>query len=134
MTDNTLQFTKHYHGLQIHDNVWIGSNCTLDRGRVHDTIIGQGTKIDNGVHISHNCVIGKNCIIGTGAAILGSCEIGDNAEIWSNAVIHQGIIIGKGSVVGANSYIRKNIPDGMVAYMKGDELIIKPRSESKKYK
>ena len=130
-----LQFTKHKHGLQIHDNVWIGSNCTLDRGRVRDTVIGKGTKIDNGVHISHNVIIGENCIIGQGASLLGSCEIGDNTEIWSNAVIHQGVKVGKNSAVGANTYLRHNVGDNMCAYFSYEtgELVIRPMTETKKY-
>lgn len=130
-----LHFTKHKHGLQIHDNVWIGSNCTLDRGRVRDTVIGKGTKIDNGVHISHNVIIGENCIIGQGASLLGSCEIGDNTEIWSNAVIHQGVKVGKNSAVGANTYLRHNVGDNMCAYFSYEtgELVIRPMTETKKY-
>jgi len=130
-----LQFTKHKHGLQIHDNVWIGSNCTLDRGRARDTVIGKGTKIDNGVHISHNVIIGENCIIGQGASLLGSCEIGDNTEIWSNAVIHQGVKVGKNSAVGANTYLRHNVGDNMCAYFSYEtgELVIRPMTETKKY-
>ncbi len=130
-----LQFTKHKHGLQIHDNVWIGSNCTLDRGRVRDTVIGKGTKIDNGVHISHNVIIGENCIIGQGASLLGSCEIGDNTEIWSNAVIHQGVKVGKNSAVGADTYLRHNVGDNMCAYFSYEtgELVIRPMTETKKY-
>ena len=130
-----LHFTKHKHGLQIHDNVWVGSNCTLDRGRVRDTVIGKGTKIDNGVHISHNVIIGENCIIGQGASLLGSCEIGDNTEIWSNAVIHQGVKVGKNSAVGANTYLRHNVGDNMCAYFSYEtgELVIRPMTETKKY-
>ena len=130
-----LHFTKHKHGLQIHDNVWVGSNCTLDRGRVRDTVIGKGTKIDNGVHISHNVIIGENCIIGQGASLLGSCEIGDNTEIWSNAVVHQGVKVGKNSAVGANTYLRHNVGDNMCAYFSYEtgELVVRPMTETKKY-
>jgi len=132
--DKTLKFTEHKHGVQLHDNVWIGSNCTIDRGRVNDTAVGGGTKIDNGVHISHNVIIGKNCIIGTGAALLGSVRVGDNTEIWSNAVIHQGVKIGKGCSVGANTYLRKDLPDYHIAYMEGKRLVIKPIANSKHYR
>ena len=133
--NGTLVFTPHHHGVQIKESVHIGSNCTIDRGRVRDTIIGKGTKIDNGVHISHNCIIGENCIIGQGASILGSVEIGDNSEIWSNAVIHQGVKIGKGCAVGANTYLRHDLEDGMCAYFSNElgEFVVRPMSETKKY-
>ena len=131
----TLRFNPHEYGLVIRDRVWIGSNCTIDRGRWRPTVVGGGTKIDNGVHISHNVRIGKNCIIGTGAILLGSCEIGDNSEIWSNAIIHQGVKVGKNCAVGAGTYLRKNLPDNTVAYIdnRTGKLVIKPISETKKY-
>ena len=132
--DGKLMFNTHNHGVDIQDDVWIGSNCTVDRGRVRDTVIGKGTKIDNGVHISHNCIIGNDCIVGTGAILLGSCEIGDSTEIWSNAIIHQHVKIGKNCAVGANTYLRHDLADNMAAYMTSDGMVIKPISETKKYK
>ena len=131
---NKLIFTPHRHGVQILDDVHVGSHCTIDRGRVRDTIIGKGTKIDNGTHISHNCVIGENCIIGQGASILGSVEIGNNSEIWSHSTIHQGVKVGNNCAVGANTYLRKNVPDNHVAFTGLAGLVIKPMNESKKYK
>ena len=47
----------------IQDNVEIGANTTIDRGGSGDTVIGEGTKIDNLVQIGHNCTIGRHCII-----------------------------------------------------------------------
>ena len=131
----TLKFNEHKKGLVIRDNVWIGSNCTIDRGRIRPTVVGGGTKIDNGVHISHNCRIGRNCILGTGSIILGSVEIGDGSEIWSGAIIHQHVKIGKNCAVGAGTYLRKDLPDNTVAYIdnRTGKLVIKPISETKKY-
>jgi len=133
--DNTLKFNAHHKGLVIGPNVWIGSNCTIDRGRVKRSAVGGGTKIDNGVHISHNVEIGRNCIIGTGAILLGSVKVGDNSEIWSNAIIHQHVKIGKNCVVGANTYLRKDLEDNMCAFIdnRTGKLVIKHRSETKKY-
>ncbi|HNF43780.1 MAG TPA: LpxD N-terminal domain-containing protein, partial [Ferruginibacter sp.] len=47
----------------IEDDVEIGAGCTIDRGVSHDSIIGQGTKMDNMIHIGHDTVTGKNCLI-----------------------------------------------------------------------
>ena len=47
----------------IQDGVEIGANTTIDRGALRDTVIGEGTKIDNLVQIGHNVVIGRHCII-----------------------------------------------------------------------
>lgn len=114
--NSDLSHKEHGHGIQIKDNVHIGSLCTIDRGRWRDTIIGENTKIDNMVHIAHNCIIGENCIIGVGVKILGSVEIGNNTTIWANAVIHQGVKIGNNCVIGANSYLRKDVKDGQTWY------------------
>ena len=132
--EGKLYFNTHNFGVEIQEDVWVGSNCTIDRGRYRDTVIGKGTKIDNGVHISHNCIIGNHCIIGTGAILLGSCEIGDNSEIWSNAIIHQKVKIGKNCAVGANTYLRHDLEDNMVAYMTSNGMVVKPINETKKYK
>ena len=86
-------------GVEIGDNVEIGSNTSIDRGALDNTIIGSGVKIDNQVQIAHNvhigdntaiagcvgiagsAIIGKNCTIGGGAGIQGHIEICDNTQI-----------------------------------------------------
>src|SRR5205085_2804736 len=55
----------------IHDRVEIGASCTIDKGVSGDTIIGEGTKIDNQVHIGHDTVIGKNCLFAAQVGIAG---------------------------------------------------------------
>ena len=61
----------------IADNVEIGAGTTIDRGGSGDTVIGEGTKIDNLVHIAHNVVIGRHCIIAAQCGIAGSVTLGD---------------------------------------------------------
>ena len=56
----------------IQDDVEIGANTTIDRGASRDTVIGEGTKIDNLVQIAHNVVIGRHCVIVSGVGISGS--------------------------------------------------------------
>jgi UDP-3-O-[3-hydroxymyristoyl] glucosamine N-acyltransferase len=63
--------------VEIHDDVEIGANTTIDRARFGKTIIGEGTKIDNLVQIGHNCVIGKHCLIVALCGISGSTRLGD---------------------------------------------------------
>ncbi len=55
----------------------IGANTTIDRGGTRDTVIGEGTKIDNLVQIGHNCSIGRHCLIVSQAGISGSVTVGD---------------------------------------------------------
>ena len=61
----------------IQDDVEIGANSTIDRGSNRDTVLGEGTKIDNLVQIAHNVMIGRHCLIAGNAGISGSATIGD---------------------------------------------------------
>ena len=61
----------------VQDDVEIGACTTIDRGALGDTVIGEGTKIDNLVQIGHNSRVGRHCIIVSQAGISGSCELGD---------------------------------------------------------
>lgn len=79
--DKNLLHIEHQNGVQIGDNVHIGSLCTIDRGISRDTIIGENTKIDNHVHISHGVIIGKNCIINSFVNIDPLVEISDNTTL-----------------------------------------------------
>ena len=63
--------------VMIGDDVEIGANTTVDRGALSDTIIGEGTKIDNLVQIAHNVVIGRHCVIVAQSGIAGSALLGD---------------------------------------------------------
>jgi len=107
---NELEKFPHYGKVIIGNDVDISANCTIDRGNMHDTIIGNGTKIDSGVHIAHNVVIGKNSRIGAHSILLGHCEIGDYVDIWTNVVIKEGIKIGNNAVIGSYSYVDVDVP------------------------
>ena len=65
----------------IQDDVEIGAETTIDRGANRDTIIGEGTKIDNLVQIGHNVVIGRHCIWWPNSGVSGSTVIGDFAAL-----------------------------------------------------
>jgi UDP-3-O-[3-hydroxymyristoyl] glucosamine N-acyltransferase len=61
----------------LQDKVEIGAGCTIDRGALGDTVIGEGSKLDNQVHLGHNCHIGRHCLIAAQAGFAGSCVVGD---------------------------------------------------------
>lgn len=63
--------------VRIGDDVEIGASTTIDRARFGETVVGEGTKIDNQVQIGHNVVIGRHCIIVAQAGIAGSARLGD---------------------------------------------------------
>ena len=95
----------------IKDNVEVGSNNTIDRGSLGNTVIGENTFLDNQVHIAHNVKIGKNCIIAGQVGFAGSCEIGDNVLIGGQAGISGHLKIGNNVQIGGGSGVIKNIPD-----------------------
>ncbi len=96
----------------IHDTVEIGSCCTIDRGVSGDTIIGEGTKIDNQVQIGHDTVIGKMCLFASGVGIAGVCVIEDEVTLWGQVGVKSDIRLGKGCVVLAQSGVGDDIPPG----------------------
>lgn len=109
--DGTLVQFPHIGGVIIGDDVEIGANVCIDRGALGDTIIGEGTKIDNLVHVAHNVVIGKNCRIICLVGIGGSVEIGDNSFVGISASIKNQKKIGKNVVVGMGAVVTKDVPD-----------------------
>lgn len=96
----------------IQDNVEIGSNTTVDRGALSDTIIGEGTKIDNLVQIAHNVKIGRGCIIAGHCGISGSCTIGDFVMMGGRVGLADHINVGSGAQIAAASGVMNDIPAG----------------------
>ena len=96
----------------IQDHVEIGANTTIDRGALGDTVIGEGTKIDNLVQIGHNCKIGRNCLIASQTGLAGSTEAGDSVLMGGNAASAGHLTIGAGSVLYARAAASKDWPPG----------------------
>ena len=96
----------------IENRVEIGTNCTIDKGVSGDTIIGEGSKIDNQVQIGHDTVIGKRCLFASGVGIAGVCVIEDDVTLWGQVGIKSDVRLGKGCVVLAQSGVGDDIPPG----------------------
>jgi UDP-3-O-[3-hydroxymyristoyl] glucosamine N-acyltransferase len=94
----------------IGDDVEIGANTTIDRGSLSDTVIGEGTKIDNLVQIAHNVEIGPNCFIIAQAGIAGSSRIGQNVILAGQSGVDGHRTIGDNVVVAAKAGVTKDIP------------------------
>jgi UDP-3-O-[3-hydroxymyristoyl] glucosamine N-acyltransferase len=97
----------------IQDDVEIGANTTIDRGGSRDTVIGEGTKIDNLVQIGHNCSIGRHCFIVSQTGISGSVEVGDYAMLGGQVGIADHLTIGSGARLGARSGVITDVPAGV---------------------
>ena len=85
--------------VRIGNHVEIGANNTIDSGVTNETVIGDGTKIDNLVHIGHDTKIGKNCLIAAQVGIAGCNVIGDNVTLWGQVGIPSNLKIGKGATI-----------------------------------
>ena len=105
----SLNFNPQIGIVIIDDNVHIGSSCTIDRGKIDNTLIGKNCMIDNMVHIAHNVVIGNNACIAAQTGIAGSVLIGDNVTIGGQAGFSGHITIGENVVIAARSGVTKNI-------------------------
>lgn len=99
-------------GLEIGDDVDIGANVTIDRGSIGNTVIGEGTKIDNLVHVAHNVSIGRNSIIVAQVGIAGSTSIGDLAVVGGQAGIVGHLTIGDRVRIGAQAGVIGDLPSG----------------------
>ncbi len=97
----------------IQDNVEIGANTTIDRGALKDTIIGEGTKIDNLVQIGHNVVVGRHCVIVAHTGISGSTELGDFVVMGGQSGTVGHIKIGSGAQVAGASHPKEDVPPGV---------------------
>ncbi|MGL5446754.1 MAG: UDP-3-O-(3-hydroxymyristoyl)glucosamine N-acyltransferase [Rhabdaerophilum sp.] len=96
----------------IQDDVEIGANTTIDRGANRDTVIGEGTKIDNLVQIGHNVQIGRHCVIVGLVGISGSTVLEDFVVIGGQAGVAGHLRIGMGAQVGAQSGVMNDLPAG----------------------
>jgi UDP-3-O-[3-hydroxymyristoyl] glucosamine N-acyltransferase len=94
----------------IQNNVEIGAGTTIDRGSLRDTVIGEGTKIDNQVQIGHNVTIGRHCLLAAQIGLAGSLTIGDNVALGAKVGINNHLKIGDGAQVTAMSAVKDDIP------------------------
>ena len=106
-----FHFIPHIGCVMIESNVYIGSNCTIDRGSFSNTKISESTKIDNQVHIAHNVEIGKNCYLTAQVGIAGSSKIGNNCMVGGQVGISGHLNIGNNVYIGGKSGVIKNISD-----------------------
>jgi UDP-3-O-[3-hydroxymyristoyl] glucosamine N-acyltransferase len=97
--------------LIVGDNVEIGSNCTLDRGALSNTIIGNGVKMDNQVHIAHNVIVGENTAFAGCTGVAGSTKIGANCQFGGQVAINGHIEICDGVVVTGTGLVIQNITE-----------------------
>lgn len=96
----------------IQDRVEIGANTTIDRGANRDTVIGEGTKIDNLVQIGHNVEIGRHCLIVAQTGLSGSVTVGDFVVLGARVGVNNHVRIGEGAQIAAISVVNDDVPPG----------------------
>ena len=96
----------------IEDSAAIGSNCTIDRGAMGDTVIGAGTVIDNLVQIGHNVRLGRRCVLSGQVGIAGSTVLGDDVMVGGQSAISDHLVIGSGARIAGKSGVMRNIEAG----------------------
>lgn len=96
----------------IEDDVEIGANTTIDRATISETLIRNGTKLDNLVQIAHNVVIGKDCCLAAQTGIAGSSELGDRINIAGQSGVIGHLKLGENTVIYSKTAVTKDIPPG----------------------
>ena len=96
----------------IQDDVEIGANSAIDRGATRDTIVGEGTKIDNLVHIGHNAFIGRHCLLAGQTGISGSVNVGDYVMTGGQVGISDHLTIGDGAMLAGRTGVITDVPAG----------------------
>ena len=96
----------------IQDDVEIGANTTIDRGANRDTVIGEGTKIDNLVQVGHNVSIGRHCVIVAQTGLSGSTTLGDYVVLGARVGTNNHVTIGEGAQIAAISIVNDDVPPG----------------------
>jgi UDP-3-O-[3-hydroxymyristoyl] glucosamine N-acyltransferase len=104
----------HVGGCIIGDEVEVGSNSCVDRGSLDDTVIGQGTKLDNLVHVGHNVRIGERCLLMAGVGVAGSTRLGDDVILAGHVGVTDHLTIGDRVQIAAKSAVIGNVPAGSV--------------------
>lgn len=111
-SETGLKKIKQIGWVEIESDVEIGSNCSVDRGALGPTRIGQGTKIDNLVQIAHNVETGRHCIIVSQVGISGSTKLGNGVVLAGQVGIVGHLELGDGVQVGAQSGVAKSVSAG----------------------
>ena len=102
--------TPHIGSVTIGNGTNIGSCCTIDRGLIDNTTIGDYVMIDNQVHIGHNCVIDDYCVLAGQVGLSGSVKLQKNVIIGGDVSIKDNITIGENSIIAGASKIFKDFP------------------------
>ena len=112
-------------GVIVEADCFIGSNISIARGALQDTIIQKGARISHGSMIGHNCHIGKETFLSNRIAMSGSTVVGDYCFLGSGAVLQPGLKIGDNITVGAGAIVTKNFDESGLVIAGAPAKVIK---------
>jgi UDP-3-O-[3-hydroxymyristoyl] glucosamine N-acyltransferase len=110
LIDDRHTLIPHNGGVVIEDFVDIGANCTVDRAKFGNTVIGAGSKIDNQVQIAHNAVLGKCCLLAAQVGVAGSTRLGNGVVVGGQSGFKDHITVGDGAMIAARSGLMGDMP------------------------
>ncbi len=102
----------HVGGCIVEDDVEMGANCTVDRGSIDDTVIGEGTKLDNLVHVGHNVRIGRRCLVMAQVGMAGSTVVEDEVILAGQSGLAGHLTVGRRARVAAQAGVIGDVPGG----------------------
>ena len=109
--DGAFLLMPHLAEVVIEDHVRIGTNSTIVRGTLQDTVIGAATVVGNHVNIGHNVTVGRRCHVGAGSIICGSSRLGDDCWI-SPGVTVKSVAVGERAMIGAAALVTRPVAAG----------------------
>lgn len=112
LVDGRRQRVPHFGSVRIEDDVEIGACTTVDRAMIGETIVGEGTKLDNLVMIGHNCELGKHNAMVAQVGLAGSVTTGDYVVCAGHVGIADHVHLGEGSTIGSKAGVHKDVPAG----------------------
>ncbi len=115
-TAQGLRTVPHLGKVAIGADVEIGAGCTIDRGSLGDTVIGDGCRLDNLVHIAHNVQLGRSCVIVAQVGIAGSTVLEDFVQVGGQAAIAGHLRIGAGAQIAGKSGVMNDLEPGAVVF------------------
>ncbi len=101
-------------GVVIEDDVEIGGNCAIDRATLGNTLIRQGTKLDNLVHVAHNVTIGEHCLIAGQVGIAGSTSLGNYVVLGGQVGVKDHTTVGDRVMAGGKAVITQDVAAGQI--------------------
>ena len=114
-TENDFNHKISQNGnVTIGNDVELGANCTIDRGTIGETTIGDMCKFDNSVQIAHNVSIGKGCLLTAHVTIAGSTRVGEFCSFGGQAGAIDHISIGDRAILACYTVAMKDLPGGKI--------------------